>query len=235
MKPFLYATLSLCLVACVATPIAPLKPDFSQFVDSPISITDAMWLRQGKQTILTEAIASEAQSLNGINRREVLYKVVDYLWSRFTYNAHLNSKMPSSDAVELFNTRQLGGCIDYATVSAVLLRANMVPTRVVVTIHAPWIQVYHFNPLSIPHGHTFLEVYLEDRWFLVDPVNRILYLNYDMDSIFYPRDEILCAKGTDLWSIGIKTMQELHGLLKSCATKLKNVSYKAPQYEQVRL
>lgn len=235
MKPFLCVVLSLCLVACVASqaPLASLKPDFSQFVDSPIATTDAIWLRQGKQTVLSEAIASEG--LSGINRREVLYKVIDHLWSKFAYNAHLNSKMPSRDAIELFNTRQLGGCIDYAIASAVLLRANKVPTRIVVTIHAPWIQVYHFNPLSIPHGHTFLEVYLEDRWFLVDPVNRILYLNYDMESIFYPRDEILCAKGIDLWSIGIKTMQELHGLLKSCAAKLKSVSYKAPQYEHTKL
>lgn len=60
-----------------------------------------------------------------------------------------------------------------------LFRALSIPSRMVVTCNVDWIELFKRDDLSLSEGHSFIEVFLEDRWHLVDSTYRVLFSGYD--------------------------------------------------------
>lgn len=204
--------------------------DFSVFIDKPFDAKTALWLNEGAQSRITPVIFQAASQINGKNRRESLNKAVDYVWKYFRFKNWHSDKAFDLTADELFRSKMLGGCSDFALVSAVLFRSAGIPARMVITANVDWMPAFQKNNLLITTGHVFVEAYLEEKWHLIDPTNRLLYDGYDESQRSYPNREYLCLRGTDYWDMGIKGVSDLDSALRKEAAAFKAEQYRDPEY-----
>lgn len=207
--------------------------NFSQFCDKPLPINVSDWLEYGKQSKVTPAISAITSQISGLNRRERLYKAIDYIHNNFIYDNWYSDKAFTQTADELFKTRILGGCSNFALVTVTLFRALEIPARVVLTANVDWMLAYRENNLLISTGHVFIEAYLEDRWYLVDPTYRIIFLDYDPGSHSYPRREYFCLRGKDYWESGITDVSKLNEVMEKTARIFKEEYYITPKTKKL--
>ena len=205
--------------------------DFSVFQDSEIPDGISKWLDSGEQSRVTVLIKDFAKGISGRNRRERLYKSMDYIWQNFSYDILLNPLAFTKTADELFRSRKLGGCSDFALVQITLFRALGIPSRMVITANVDWMINSRFNELAMSEGHSFIEVYLEDDWYLLDTTYRWLLSGYNLKNKSYPHGEYFCKRGVDFWDMGIRSISDCEKLLKDLAGDY-NDNYKIPRYEK---
>lgn len=229
IRMFLLLILMAHLSACAHSPRQNYPFDFSLFRDQPVPTHTAEWLKGGPQSTVTPFIRAAAFSIKGNSRRERLFKAMDYIWDRFRYDERLNTAKFTLTADDLFKSGELGGCGDYALVEIALFRAVGIPSRMVVTANVDWIYQFRKNNLSLTEGHSFIEVYLEDRWHLLDSTYRWLFCEYDPDSLNFPHGEHFFKRGRDFWDMGIKSGQDLDRLLGKHALGYKG-DFREPRY-----
>lgn len=205
--------------------------DFSDFDDTPIPEEVKTWLQNGEQSKVTEDIYKIAGEISGKNRRERLYKAMDYVWNHFSYDNRLNSIAFVRTADDIFRSMELGGCSDFALVQMVLFRAVGIPSRMVITANVDWMIRYRSHPLAMTEGHSFIEVYLEDRWYLVDSTYRWLYTNYNPANKSYPHGEYFIGRGIDFWDMGIRSIEDSDNFLRKLATQYEG-DYQDPLYKK---
>ncbi|MCI5221713.1 MAG: transglutaminase domain-containing protein [Candidatus Electrothrix sp. AR4] len=215
------------LTGCVRQ---PLTNDFSEFQDQPLQPDAIFQLRQGRRSAEPHLAEEVRRAINGRNRRQRLYQVMDYVWKNFTYDAWFNDKMFQRGAGQMSADKILGGCADYALIAAAMLRTAEVPARLVITVHSEWLQAFRSNPLTMFSGHVFLEVYLEDRWYLADPSYRKLYVDYSLTNKYFPRGFIFCLRGVDYQSLGLRSIEQLYDRLPQCITDMVPERYRDPAY-----
>jgi len=191
--------------------------DFSDFQDGPIPEQVAVWLDGGAQTQITALISAEARLITGETRRERLTLAMARIWSGFTYDSWLNTEAFQRTAHEIFQSRILGGCSDFALAQATLFRSVGIPSRMVITANVDWMDQYRENPLAMSEGHGFVEVFLENRWHLVDSTYRWLFDHYDPENPNFPHGERFCKRGKDFWEMGIRNVQGFDELLREKA------------------
>ena len=224
------------LSACAGPQVDPRMPlDFSGYVDQPLPPEVAAWLREGPQTRMTPGIIAVADRVSGVNRRERLYKSVDYVWANFKYDNWLNDRAFARSAGELFETRELGGCSDFALAQVVLFRAVGVPARMVLTANTEWMTDFKENDLLITTGHVFIEAYLEDRWHLIDSTYRLLFEGYEPGRRSFPRNEYLFRRARDYWSLGITDVAGLDRVYRPMARAFDPRSYVDPHYPATKV
>ena len=224
------------LGACTGPQVVQYKPpDFSQYQDSPLPPEVSVWLLEGPQTRLTAGILAVSDKIRGVNRRERLYKAVDYVWANFKYDNWLNDKAFTRTAGELFDTRILGGCSDFALAQATLFRAVGIPARLVMTANTDWMTDFKENDLLITTGHVFIEVYLEDYWHLLDSTYRLLFEGYEPGGRNFPRNEYLFGRAKDFWSVGITDIASLDRAFQPMARAFVRKSYVNPGYPETKV
>ena len=222
------------LVSC-ATPgqITRKSIDFSQFCDKPLPIDVSDWLEYGKQSEITPVISVIASQISGLNRRERLYKAIDYIHKNFVYDNWYSDKAFTRTADELFKSRILGGCSNFALVAVTIFRVLEIPSRIVLTANVDWMLAYRKNNLLISTGHVFIEAYLEDQWCLVDPTYRIIFSDYDPNLSSYPRREYFCLRGKDYWELGITDVSKLNEVMENTARIFKEEYYITPKTKKL--
>lgn len=223
-------------VACTGPQVDPrIPPDFSRYQDGPLLPEVSVWLVEGPQTRLTPGIIAVSDQIRGVNRRERLFKAVDYVWANFKYDNWLNDKAFTRSAGELFDTRLLGGCSDFALAQVTLFRAVGVPARLALTANTEWMSDFKENDLLITTGHVFIEAYLEDRWHLVDSTYRLLFEGYKPGGRNFPRNEYLFGRGKDFWSLGITDVAGLDRAYHPMARTFDRKSYVNPGYTAIKV
>lgn len=134
-------------------------------------------------------------------------------------------------ASTILSTPVLGGCTTYATAFSTLCRAKGIPAVVVDAAKVEWIR--NGCHLSFVWGHFFVEVYIEDTWYLVDSTAGKLYKNYNRNNWYLPDGYIAFTKSLSFTDPG--TTEENHNLLQRVAFVNKKIDYKAPRYPVVNL
>jgi len=195
----------------------------------------ARWLNSGSQTRVTPLIQAVALQLSAETRRERLYNAVQYIWSNMRYDRWLNSQMFTRTADQLFQEKVLGGCSDFALAKVTLFRALGIPARLVITANVDWMLRYQKDPLFLTTGHVFIEVFLEDRWFLVDSTYRFLFSDYDRTKKSYPRREYFCVRGTDYWEMGFTEVANFIERAGALARSFHEAQYRDPGYPQQKI
>jgi len=224
------------LSACTGTQVDPrIPPDFSGYQDQQLPPEVAVWLIEGPQTELTPAIISVSDQIRGANRRERMYKAVDYVWANFKYDNWLNDRAFARSANELFETRILGGCSDFALAQVTLFRAVGVPARMILTANTEWMADFKENDLLITTGHVFIEAYLEDRWHLIDSTYRLMFEGYNPRLRSFPRNEYLFKRAKDYWSLGIKDVASLDQVYQPMARMFDLAAYSDPKYPATKV
>jgi transglutaminase-like putative cysteine protease len=203
--------------------------DFEKFHDSSIPRDVTTWLTGGEQSRITARIRTEAEKISGKNRRERLFKAMRHVWQYFSYDRWLNTLKFTRTADELYENRVLGGCSDYALAEIVMFRALGIPSRMVVTANVDWMYQYRLDGLAMAEGHSFIEVFLEDRWYLLDSTYRWLFSDYDPEYPSYPHGEYFCRRGKDFWEMGFKSGEDLERILRERASSYPG-DFKDPAY-----
>lgn len=225
---FLILVLSL-LASCA--PIKLSRPkDFSEFYDQPLSAEVSSWLKEGPQSLSSELIRQVSREITGKTRRERLYQVVDYFWVHLQYDEWYNYQSFKRTADEILKDRVVGGCSDFALVKAALFRAVGIPSRLVLTANLDWLKKFRNNPLAVTTGHVFIEVYLEDSWYLVDSPYRNLFSNYNPMNIYYPHDGLFCLRGIDYWSLELRSVLQLNEAFAQLTAGMILDHYQPPEY-----
>ncbi len=169
------------------------------------------------QSDITPRIRDVALAIPGDDPFERLGAAMRMIIEDFAYDPWYNSRQFTRTADQLFQDRTLGGCSDYALVGLALFRAMGYPSLLVVTASDDWIKRYRDNDLSLVYGHSFIEVMVEGRWYLVDPNHFNFFEHYNPEEPWYPRNELYIARGFDFWDLGLRSTADAKKLLTSFA------------------
>lgn len=93
------------------------------------------------------------------------------------------------------------GCTDDALVFIALARAKGIPAKYVEAIETRWLE----EGREKITGHVFAQVFINNRWHLVDPARKEISTKPVLDKTRY----VIFAEGLDSWDIGIKSFEDL--------------------------
>lgn len=185
---------------------------------------DSAWLqaqqRRGApalgQTAPSPAIEAMARRIKEAHESEVerMRMALGLLVQEFAYDPAYARRQFTRSAAELFESRILGGCSDYALAGLALFRAMGHPCMLVVTVSSKWLARREINPLAVGYGHSFIEVMLDGRWHLADPNHFVLYDNYAPEEPFYPHKELFMARGYDFHALGLRSTKDAEAMLQ---------------------
>ena len=143
---------------------------------------------------------------------------------------------------QLFQSRRLGGCHDWGLVYASIARDLGYPVVMIDTAGIAWAKGFLAGKKSPYLGHVFVEVFVADKWVLVDSTNNwYVEGDYDPANAIIPLkmgDEteglFVMRKGADTWGYGIHSNAELTRLMEESARALKLDSLVKPPYTFLR-
>ncbi len=189
-----------------------------------------------EQTRTTEPIRQTAEELRGDND---LATVANFRrWVRQNTIRGGRRFFLQRNADLLFQDRNLSGCIDIATLFAAFTRSVGIPTVFVHGVDSVWAQRMRFQDsgkIEEYKGHTFLELYLDDAWYLVDPTEGVLYQAYDSNNPNLPRNFVVQYKGNDMWGFGVKSRKDLYKAMTRFVKGWEKRQYSSPHYPSVNL
>ncbi len=171
------------------------------------------YIKGGEQTELTERIKNISEKLigDGFDLVEGTLKWI---------HKNLKTKNDPELKNKIFRTRTadqiikdgfVTGCTDSALVFLALIRAKGVPAKYVETIRRRWLEVGDDDFIE---GHIFSEVYINGKWYIIDPAEGQL--------LFWYNRWVVYDRGLDSWDIGIHNMQELKDKFTNFKDNYKN-------------
>lgn len=63
--------------------------------------------------------------------------------------------------------------------------------------------------------YTFIEVFLDNKWCLVDPMNGRIHTEYDYNNLSLPDGYIIYRKALNNYSFGVFSKENMLGLINS--------------------
>lgn len=113
-----------------------------------------------------EEIIKLAGNLRLQNDADSARAIYDWVKNNLDYSGYIASDRGASYAMR---TRQ-GDCTEYAYLLAALARINNIPARIMAGF------VYANNAILRPYDyHNWVELYVDDRWQIVDPLNDVFF------------------------------------------------------------
>ena len=128
---------------------------------------------------------SKVDSGHKITKIESLYNWID---KNVNYargdNEFLKRYKFQRTAEEIWESKKMTGCTDYAILFATFARQIGIPTTFLHTAEKNWLISLKNNVKNEGHrGHSFCECFYEGKWMLVDPTQRKLQQNYNPDCL----------------------------------------------------
>ena len=125
-----------------------------------------------------EHILKIAATIGGKTPEEKLVAIGRWVHSHLVYKADAPYEWRDFD--RLLGDGNYGGCADYSVVFGSLARGCGIPTVWVKTLDCDWIREFRRHGTEGTwSGHVFLEVFLHNRWVLLDDTSLVLYEDYD--------------------------------------------------------
>jgi hypothetical protein len=153
-------------------------------------------------------IMKVAATIAGKTPEEKLASIYKWVHSHLTYKQ--DSPYEWRDFDRLVHDGNYGGCADYSVVFGSLARACGIPTVWVKTLDAEWIR--DFKTLGKEgswNGHVFLEIYIRERWMLLDDTAMVLYEDYDPKMRILPGERYAYDKGGDPFDLVLSSRWQL--------------------------
>jgi hypothetical protein len=196
-----------------------------------------LYLAQGEQTRISNPAALD--SLRG-RQKGVAQLGAIYTWLRKfeTYSAR-GATIGKATVDEVLASHRLSGCHDFALIFAAVARELGYPAVMVDTASIDWIGRFQRGEQGSHVGHVFVEVYLTDRWILVDstsgayvergydPTNSVFRETQSGSSVGY----YVMFKGIDTNAYGIYSNSELTQAMDSLARNVDVSAIAYPAYQ----
>lgn len=171
-----------------------------------------------KQSELNQKNIPFPSNVNGI---EIIKYVCNEYLKKFVFSETKETDEFSRTVKEILDSKHIFGGNEIALVISSFLREKNIPT----------ICVFASNKEK-EELRTFLEIRLNNKWYLFDPINGRLYLNYDYNNPFLPDNYLAYRKALNNFSLGVYTVEKMLELINT--NKLTSV-YKEPGYEFIEL
>jgi hypothetical protein len=153
-------------------------------------------------------IMKVAATIGGKIPEEKLAAIYKWIHSHLVYKQDTPYEWRDFD--RLVHDGNYGGCADYSVVFGALSRACGIPTVWVKTLDADWIRDHKMLGKESPwSGHVFLEIYIHDRWMLLDDTAMVLYEEYDPKMRILPGNRYAYDKGGDPFDVVLSSRWEL--------------------------
>jgi hypothetical protein len=180
-----------CFIFCVST-IQASEPTVNSIDYSTpekyLEIVDSLGTR--------DKIISRALELKGKSDLVTIRNVISWMDRNFKYDADRAYAWRNFD--DAVKEKTYGGCADQGIVCGVLLKGAGIPTIWVKTMDVSWIWDFKkgrkFESWS---GHVFLEVYVDEKWMLLDPGAKLIYQDYSPKARILPGNRFAYHKGND--------------------------------------
>ena len=155
-----------------------------------------------------DLIMQAAKTIKGSTPEEKLLAIHRWIESRFTYKADYFSEWRTFD--QMLVDGAYGGCATYSVLFGSLTRACGIPTVWVKALDADWIREFRTKGTEGNwNGHVFLEIFIHDRWMLLDDTQLVLYENYDPKMRILPGNRYAYDKGGDPYELVLSARWEL--------------------------
>ncbi len=131
------------------------------------SATIDAYLGDGPLFDLTnDEIIKTANSLQASSQWESARSIYEWVKNYLNYGGYIASDRGAAYAMRT----QRGDCTEYAYLLAALARLNNIPARIMAGF------VYENNAILRPYDyHNWVELYVDDRWQIVDPLNNAFF------------------------------------------------------------
>jgi hypothetical protein len=197
---------------------------FKGLFENPYYSNIDQFLQQEALTKQTKQVRKVASIINNKKDISTLKEILNLLRSI------KKDKRPKATfevtASKILSYPILGGCTTFATAFSTLCRTKGIPAVVVDSAYLDWI--LGGCSLNYVRGHFFVEVYINNKWYLVDSTAGKLYKQYDRSNWFLPNKYIAFTKSLSFIDPG--TTERNHNLLQRVAFVNKNINYKNPDY-----
>ena len=156
------------------------------------------WLENGEQSKITKHVNEIISEFKGSDFEKIM-SILNWM------NKNLKRCTDQDKVLQIFATRNISevlkeslstGCHDDALIFTTFCRAVGIPAKYVVGINK-------LDPKN--RGHCVVELYLHDRWILVDQSRGSVYIE-PKRSDFYKMNFIV-GKGLDSWDVGISSFK----------------------------
>lgn len=176
--------------------------------------------------------ANQVPEINVIEDLEILDKL---FYSYF--KSDKNTKKFACTSEEIFERKTFSGCSDIGLAISAILRMKGIPTIYVESAKIEWIGYVHKNDVrqEFMQGHIFLEIYLNDKWYLYDPTFHLVYDNYDYMNFFLPRGYYAFAKALNCHEFDVHSVADEKKVGKEVIKDFAISAYKEPNYSVVDL
>lgn len=192
-------------------------------------------LENKEQNEVGESMLYFASQISSINKIEDL-KYLDALFYSY-FRQDKTTKKFACTSEEIFSRKTFSGCSDIGLAISSILRMKGIPTVYVESAKIEWIQYVQMNDerKELMQGHIFLEIYLENKWYLYDPTFRFVYDNYDYNNLCLPRDYYVFAKALNCHELGVHSVQEEKKLSIEALKDFDTSTYTEPNYTMIDL
>ena len=203
-----------------------------------------LYLASGSQSKLNERYFNEINEQIVIEGNDVKGVGTIFGWKQSYFDTYsAGGRFIGKITVnQIMEKKALSGCHDHGLVLVSILRKYGFPAIMVDAAGIQWALDYSGGKREGFSGHVFAEVYVKDRWILIDSTSGRYIENYDPDNPVIPitnsvegKGYFALFKGLDPEGYGINSNEELTGYLEAFAKEIKSIKTHAPPYKIKKL
>jgi hypothetical protein len=195
------------------------------------------YLCPGTQTLLSEdSYLSIVRELGEFApTSEGIGKVFAWVRRNFAAYSAGGASIGKSEVNVLYEQKLLGGCHDWALLLSCVLRRYGYPVVMVDTAGIQWAMDFASNQTQSFSGHVFLEVFVENRWILMDSTTGEYIEAYDYHNpiipITKPNEPIgyfVLFKGKDPADYGVTNVRLLNERMMRFSQCVETIPLRIP-------
>ncbi|MEN8227453.1 MAG: transglutaminase domain-containing protein [Bacteroidota bacterium] len=169
------------------------------------------YLIPGEESDLNDLYLEEIRDAVGTpeNRIDDILLVCHWVNQHFTFDNAGGAMAGKNTVDELYEIKTFYGCHSLALIISSILREFGFPAIMIETADVQWGYDYHVGNLHYFAGHVMSEIFVENRWILLD--NNCTYVEeYDFMNPYIPVSNhptnayFVFAKGVDIWDYSAK-------------------------------
>lgn len=192
-------------------------------------------LENGGQSKMNNKMIMFAESIPEIKKVEDLKELDKLFYEHFQIDK--TTKKFESTGAQIFDRKTYSGCSDIGLAIAPILRYKKVPTVYLESANVGWIKDMQENNDSkdLMRGHIFLEIYLDNKWYLYDPTFHLIYDNYDYNNYCLPRNYYVFGKALNSFALDVHSVSNEKEMATKILKEFDINSYVDPKYREYNL
>jgi hypothetical protein len=184
----------------------------------------ALYLTPGTQSDLDDGYLEEIRSMTDTPEKNIpgIIIVCDWFNHNFTFTDAGGEMIGKKTVNELYESKTFYGCHSAALVISSVLREFGFPAVMIETASVEWAYDYYNNLIQWFGGHVMTEVFVSDKWILLDN-NGAFVDDYDYMNPFISTNKkglFIYTKGVDIWDYGVRDASDTHSMMINFANNI---------------